>query len=401
MREHAHRGLLLALALATGMGGAVEAGGDDASLVVHEWGTFTSVAGADGLPVAWRPLGGESDLPRFVHEVVRETQARAWPASRRPPGTKAQMKALVRMETPVDYFYSDRPLTASVSVTFPEGWITEWYPKARSVGAGIAWGPVDVRPGAADALPVDAEPSPYYEARETDAAPLRVAGATGPEHEKFLFYRGVGNLEPPLFVRLEARRLVVRRPARGIAQVIVFESREGKVGFGVHRLERAQTIVPRPPLDATVGAASSALQDLLLAQGLYPREAEAMLDTWRASWFEDGLRAFYIVPRALTDAVLPLSLSPRPAQLVRVLVARTEIVTPEMEEAFRREIATLGAAAEDVHAAAAALVRDRGRFAEPILRRLRARSKDEALQHRIDALIAAMESAPPGPVASR
>jgi len=36
----------------------------------------------------------------------------------------------------------------------------------------------------------------------------------------------------------------------------------------------------------------------------------------------------YVVPRSFTDAVLPLSVTPRPAELVRVLVGRIDIVGP-------------------------------------------------------------------------
>ena len=35
-------------------------------LTVHEWGTFTSVAGIDALAADWRPAGGPTDLPCFV-----------------------------------------------------------------------------------------------------------------------------------------------------------------------------------------------------------------------------------------------------------------------------------------------------------------------------------------------
>src|SRR2546422_836416 len=35
-------------------------------LIVHEWGTFTSVAGQDGQAVNWEALGGPQDLPCFV-----------------------------------------------------------------------------------------------------------------------------------------------------------------------------------------------------------------------------------------------------------------------------------------------------------------------------------------------
>ncbi|HEX5734023.1 MAG TPA: hypothetical protein VF131_14415, partial [Blastocatellia bacterium] len=36
-------------------------------LIVHEWGTFTSIADRDGAGVEWRALGGTSDLPSFVY----------------------------------------------------------------------------------------------------------------------------------------------------------------------------------------------------------------------------------------------------------------------------------------------------------------------------------------------
>ena len=36
---------------------------DPVSFNVHEWGTFTSIAGADGRPVGWSPLSGPDDLP--------------------------------------------------------------------------------------------------------------------------------------------------------------------------------------------------------------------------------------------------------------------------------------------------------------------------------------------------
>ena len=39
----------------------------EGGLVVHEWGTFTSVAAPDGQSVDWRPLDGPQDLPCFVN----------------------------------------------------------------------------------------------------------------------------------------------------------------------------------------------------------------------------------------------------------------------------------------------------------------------------------------------
>ena len=38
-------------------------------LIVHEWGTFTSIAGKDGVALEWRPLNGPNDLPKFVYTI--------------------------------------------------------------------------------------------------------------------------------------------------------------------------------------------------------------------------------------------------------------------------------------------------------------------------------------------
>ena len=55
-------------------------------------------------------------------------------------------------------------------------------------------------------------------------------------------------------------------------------------------------------------------------------EAAAMVATWRALWFEDGVRVLFMVPREFTDQALPLDLDPAPDELVRVLVGRVDCV---------------------------------------------------------------------------
>jgi hypothetical protein len=114
---------------------------------------------------------------------------------------------------------------------------------------------------------------------------------------------------------------------------------------------------------------------MLVQRGLYPREAAAMLATWDESWFEEGLRLFYILSGPETDALLPLSIDPEPQERVRVLVARIEILTPEME----RE-------AEDRLAASAGPLPG-GRFTEALLRRVRDRTDDVRLRARIRRLL--------------
>src|SRR5882724_8559431 len=87
-------------------------------LTVHEWGTFTSVAGEDGFSVDWDTVGCKDDLPGFVKQFGY-------------PSLKFRLQGTVRMETPVMYFYSPRELEAHVTVAFPQGVITEWYPHAQ------------------------------------------------------------------------------------------------------------------------------------------------------------------------------------------------------------------------------------------------------------------------------
>ncbi len=155
------------------------------AVVAHEWGTFTSVANEDGRPVAWAPFQAPNDLHCFI--------------TRMEGVYKFQLSGLVRMETPVLYFYSARPVTLSVHVDFPHGWITEWYPKATvSTGAQyvdgkIRWDSVEVLPGANLEFPTSKGPSHYFAARNTDSAGLRV----GDQQEKLLFYRGVGGIPGP------------------------------------------------------------------------------------------------------------------------------------------------------------------------------------------------------------
>ena len=108
----------------------LRAAAQSGDLVVHEWGTFTSIAGPDGQAVQWRPLTGPSDLPCLV-TLHNPTSINI------PPQGLPGLKATVRMETPVLYFYSTSEQTVRASVTFPQGLISEWYPQAT------------LRPGAA------------------------------------------------------------------------------------------------------------------------------------------------------------------------------------------------------------------------------------------------------------
>ena len=76
-----------------------------------------------------------------------------------------------------------------------------------------------------------------------------------------------------------------------------------------------------------------AVAALLIEQGLYEKEARAMVKTWSADWFgQEGVRVLYLVPESVTTEFLPLRIDPKPEQLVRVLVGRHDLLTPEREK---------------------------------------------------------------------
>lgn len=367
----------------------------DNGLIVHEWGTFTSIAGKDGVAVDWRPLNGTSDLPGFVYDTSGLVAGKGLRSGQY--CIKCNLEALVRMETPVIYFYADRETTVSVKVEFSQGKITEWYPQARLVyvpapsdtrsPSSIDWGRLTVTPGVTESFPVEAKPSHYYPARETDAAPLRVCTSKGDQQEKFLFYRGVGTFAPPLGAKLDGGRVVVKNASReSIAKFILFENRDGNIGYQVHDAF-GEVALDRPALNKTVDSLERDLDGILVAQGLYEKEARAMIKTWRDSWFEEGMRVFYIVPRKVTDSILPITIEPRPSELTRVLVGRVEIITPEMEGEIEQEAARLGDSSRRVQEAAAEIAHKHGRFAEPVLKAVLEKTSDPKLRARIQELI--------------
>lgn len=120
---------------------------------------------------------------------------------------------------------------------------------------------------------------------------------------------------------------------------------------------------------------NTALVGALVREGLYEREAAAMVKTWQSSWFgEKGVRVLYTLPRQWTDTVLPLRITPAPLETVRVMVGRSEVITPDMEKALLRQVERYLAADEAARPKIAADTRalGLGRFMEPAWRRVMA-----------------------------
>jgi hypothetical protein len=336
-------------------------------LTVHEWGTFTAIAGKDGRAIEWSPLGlprspASTDLPKFVEHISDVNY-------------KLGLRGTIRMETPVLYFYSPHDVNVSTRVAFSKGLITEWYPHADRVQPGtaqrnaslsqlqtdgsIAWNNVAVSPNLAGEFPREAESNRYYAARETSSSPLRVHTSAGEQQEKFLFYRGVSASPLPLSARLTSAGNLVVKSLSGneIPNIILFERRGEHVGYRLTGALTDETTLTAPVLNGNVDSLYGDLEEILVRQGLYQDEAHAMVETWKDSWFEAGSRLVYIVPRPFIDKIVPLTIDPAPGQIVRVFMGRLEIVTPATATAVKTAIAHNDEETLNKY----------GRFLEPIL----------------------------------
>ena len=186
---------------------------------VHEWGTFTVLQDEAGNPLPGVNINEEA-LPPFVHRLSHRllpnggdlSPFRRWYAKGLPSSYPA---ALMRMETPIIYIYPPGGKTAgniNVGVRFRGGWISEWYPNAeveapgfdpkqRSLGkmtpnmvGSIQWNNLSV---GGENQPPKTDEHVWLAPREVSAPILTTEQE---QSERYLFYRGVANIEAPLRV---------------------------------------------------------------------------------------------------------------------------------------------------------------------------------------------------------
>lgn len=396
--------------------------------VVHEWGTFLSVQGSDGATLGGM-IDSEESLPQFVRE--RDLYGR----------NRAGM--FQKMETPVTYFYTDRPMTAEIRVDMPRGLLTHWFPAVQTFGPQPApigkaapvkpaspasfldWGKVElfpdtpefvgfkkpvlgVRPGAGAA-------STWRFARETDSAIVKIAKAPVPvrpewEAEKFLFYRGLGEFDLPLSIAStgagdDVTLAMTNRSSDPLTSMFVVRVRDNYMQYAqlpnlAGRSEQAiatsAAFSAWIPKEDGVRQVKQKLTAALAAEGLYGREALAMTNTWETSYFQnDGLRVLYVLPRRLVDETIPIRIKPAPDKLERVMVGRVEVLTPAVEADLLKQVAALKSPDKKVRDAATAALDKLGRLKEPTLRRLLVLSTANEQREQIEGLIRDTVAKPP------
>lgn len=371
--------------LACGLAGATVAAKPPADpLIVHEWGTFLSMNGSDGVTLDGM-YHEEHALPEFVHSRSRDQL--------HIPATD------LKGETPVIYFYTRQPQQISVRVNFPQGVWTQWYPQAEKVGPSweqlgspleprrghITW-QAEILPAVAGAkapnLPATASDALWNYARDVDAAYVRTTDSSHGERsevERFLFYRGLGQAKMPLGLAYSEGGTLALPAEAGFSlkHLFVLRVEKGRAAYrylpelrpGDRLTHSLPAMADAQPIADVTAKIAEDLANRLTQSGLFPKEARAMVSTWRQSYFEtDGVRVLYILPQAWTEAFLPMTLSPKPAALVRVMVGRTELLTPEREAQAVAAVRDLASAEAERREQGFDWLRDQGRYVEPILR---------------------------------
>ena len=348
-----------------------------APLIVHEWGTITTRHAPDGTPQGrLNHVAALDTLPGFVHAYEPA-------AISKDPERSLAKTALVagrpdvtmRLETPVIYFHQRRgsaPIAPfDVSVRFRGGIVNEFFPNgeasaapdAETATSGSLW---RVLPAAWSGVRLDdqvvgrllwhgltlhdsARFAPT--SRHVWLAPRRVNAravtTTSGESEQYLFYRGVAHLDALLQTRLAGGELYLAAP-RALQWMpaprmtipdswLVDIRPDGAVAFRENgpitieqaapsrELQRLALFGSRDYGAGKVAALRQSMKRALVTAGLYDDEADALLETWRGSYFTTpGLRVFYLVPNEWLSHFLPLRIS-TPNELTRVIVGRIDL----------------------------------------------------------------------------
>ena len=317
-------------------------------LAVHEWGVFTvyndlRFANADR-KAEW------SSLPEEFYRQFPKTRLQWVPSA---------------WDKPIIYFHTARPnLRFRTSVNFGEGAPVVWWPAVAK--------PLDETPGRrpevskvklfhelewhgwlGEKLPANefrrgreafaaelfALPEKLWlqQARNVpEASTITVHGtalsggapwvATRPESEKFLYYDGL--VPAPDYLRCtrsDADSVTVSNTAKfDIGPLLVADQRGASPGGSIlGKLAAGSTVQIRFASGLSADTLAKRLDSELQAAGLLESEAGSILTIWRRGLFErPGVTACYLLPRSEYERMLPISIKPKPASLVRVGIVR-------------------------------------------------------------------------------
>lgn len=332
---------------------------------VHEWGTFTSLQSSDGVELSGLHHE-EEPLPSFVLSRSKSFGMVDSPFNRpmfckgfvcpgqNVPGAineKVPENVTQKMETPVVYFYAKETLKSKVKVDFPKGIISQYYPDAQTFQPAIG-SLRDLENGSmtfdVDVLTEDVtiprvgSNSIYKPSRQVKSNFIRNHKG---QNAKLIFYRGLGRFSMPVKVSMTKSLLRIDNNGKHAIPGMFAINFDGTKG-AIKKLGSLETgkkfeiktmsdLVPSLEGEAYLNHAHSLIKESLVASGLFADEADAMINTWRAHYFKTpGIRVLYVLPRAMTEEILPMQITPQPTKVVRTLVSRVEVLSQNEENAL-------------------------------------------------------------------
>lgn len=275
-----------------------------ARIVAHEWGVWVVENGrvehldelaAELPPFVFRSGGAGPYVPPPVRPPVPH------------PGPIPPHDVVARK--PVLFLYSDAPVNVRVEVGFTGGEPWLFFPSAARSASGLVWdGQLAPTTNAAYAAP----PRGHFwnDLRAVGATPF--VGADG-RAERFLFYDGPVAFERPFAVGMQSGGAAVTPLS---TETNIFLADGGRyIESEIDPSMRHTHVVS----EGDMSAFRARLETALERRGLSPKEARSLLDTWRDDLFTDlRRRAVSFVARDAYDRMLPLTITPAPAEIVRV-----------------------------------------------------------------------------------
>jgi len=392
------------LAIAASAGAA-----DAAKFVVHEWGVSIRQGGAN--PALGPANELVTGLPPFVlrHDgaYVPKRQDHGW-------------------DKPVVYFYGPDGLEVKVSVGTPQGTPLAYWPRPDAFME--QFGPVVMDRKAMMAYSLTRAIGMHWSGVLT-RAPVRQVGAVDARHwftaaravpamyfngaeraERFLFYEATATQDPPVSAEVTADVLVLRNGERdagsGPVVVIVNDGRTlwGRAvadvpARGEMRLAKADLVAKPWPREELLAACRAQWR----AFGMTEPESRAIVDTWERDLVARvGFLVIARMPDRLYERMFPMTIAPRPDELVRVGLVFDTVPgadaraawLPGLNDSLRQLGAELGAEEYARRQAAASRFMELGDLARPFLRELQ-KSPDPEVAATARGLIERMEAKPP------
>lgn len=300
------------------------------SLIVHEWGVFRVNSDVD---FANADMRAEWDnLPDFVYGHIK---GRVVPQ---------HWGAVEIRKRPIIFFRSAEPMMARVKIDFPGGMPGVWYPatinptvfggeRQPKTGTTLEWAlgikqcPQGWHPKQATGPAVDAKHW-FARIRQVKCDEIFSAYSENPidvEREKFLYYDGLFPQGKWLKVAVEKDRVSVTSQVKHpVFDVTVVDRRTDKVRVGrIAKMDAGATIqsVTFEEMDGSKFAsdASDVLTKQIVEAGLNVDEAGSLVDLWRKDLFETpGLHLYFRLPQSEYDARMPLTITPRPKEVIRI-----------------------------------------------------------------------------------